>query len=297
MNKVPPTPEPPDDVDDQYRRASALDHSRPDEAVRRTVLAYAARLAAERAACGAGSTRRTAKALWWRPAMLGTLAAAALAGLVIAPQFLAPRAPPMTEPGAGAQAAYDRAVERVTPAPAVAPEIATPPPVSARSMNLPPRVAHVRPKANEATAPLAAQSNSLAPPAGPEAADAGAVAGGVPARQTRVPGSPSAVASMAAAVRISADPGAALRHAAEIGDLATLAVLVSKQTDIDSRDSAGRTALMLATLHGQAGAVDALLAHGADPDAADTDGTTPLQAAAAGHHPSIAAALRSHGAK
>jgi hypothetical protein len=263
------------------------------------VLAYAARLAAARAASGAGSTlrtRRTPKALWWRPAMLGTLAAAALAGLVIAPQFLAPRAPPMTAPAAGAQAAYDRAVERVTPAPAVAPEIAAPPPVSARSMNLPSRLAHVRPKANEATAPLAAQSTSLAPPAGPQAADAGAVAGGVPARQLRVPGSPSTVASMAAA-RIGADPAAALRHAAEVGDLATLAALVAKQTDIDSRDSAGRSALMLATLHGQAGAVDALLAHGADPDAADTDGTTPLQAATAGNHPTIVAALRRYGAK
>jgi len=39
MSKVPPSQDQPDDVDDQYRRASALDPSRPSEAVRRAVLA------------------------------------------------------------------------------------------------------------------------------------------------------------------------------------------------------------------------------------------------------------------
>jgi hypothetical protein len=54
---------------------------------------------------------------------------------------------------------------------------------------------------------------------------------------------------------------------------------------------------MLATLHGQADAVTALLAHGADPNAADADGTTPLQAATAGDHQTIVAALRRYGAR
>ncbi|HEY8051951.1 MAG TPA: ankyrin repeat domain-containing protein [Steroidobacteraceae bacterium] len=287
MNHVPPGQEPTENVDDRYRRASASDPSRPSEAVRRSVLAHATRLAAQRAA------HRTR----WRPAVLGTLAAAGLAGLVIAPQFLAPRAPQVAEPPAGAQAAYDPAVEHVTPAPAVTPEIAAAPPESARSVNPPSRAARVRPKANEATAPLAAQSTALAPPAGRQAADAGAVAGGFPARQLRAPGSPSAVASMAAATRIGAESAAALRHAAEVGDLATLAALVAKQTDIDSRDGAGRTALMIATLHGQADAVTTLLAHGADPDAADAAGTTPLQAATAGDYPAIVAVLRGYGAR
>ena len=42
MNKVPPDQDPADDVDAQYRRASAVDPSRPGEAVRRAVLAHAA---------------------------------------------------------------------------------------------------------------------------------------------------------------------------------------------------------------------------------------------------------------
>jgi hypothetical protein len=300
MNRMPPTPEQPDDVDDQYRRASALDPSRPGEAVSRTVLAYAARLAAERAAAHAGNklkSRRTASHAWWRPAILGTLTAAGLAGLLIAPQFLAPRAPPVAEPPPIAQAVDSTAGESAPPPSAQTPQVTARPPVPVRSANLPTRATHARPKANGATAALAAQSTSVAPPAGSEAAGTGAFVAGLPARELRVPGSPAAVTSIAAVARIGTNPSAALRRAAEVGDLAALEALLEKQTDIDSRDGAGRTALMLATLHGQADAVTALLAHGADPNAADADGTTPLQAATAGDHQTIVAALRRYGAR
>jgi hypothetical protein len=94
-----------------------------------------------------------------------------------------------------------------------------------------------------------------------------------------------------------AEPAAALRRAAEIGDLSGLQMLLEKQSDIDSRDAAGRTALMLATLHGQTDAVAALLAYGADPNAAAADRTTPLQVARAGDHPAIVAALQRYGAR
>jgi hypothetical protein len=299
MNKLPPTPEPPDDVDDQYRRASALDPSRPDEAVRRTVLAYAARLAAQRAASGAGSTlrtRRTAKALWWRPAMLGTLAAAALAGLMIAPRFLAPTAR-LTEPPPTARAVAGRPAEPAMPPGAEVPEVTATPPVPAPSPSLSSRAARARPEAKEAMAPLAAQATAAAPPAGSEAASTVAAVAGAPARELGGLSNPSAVTSIAAAARIGTNPAAALRRAAEAGDLASLHALLEKRTDIDSRDSAGRTALMLATLHDQADAVTALLARGADPNAADADGTTPLQAAMTGNHPTIVAALRRYGAR
>jgi ankyrin repeat protein len=49
--------------------------------------------------------------------------------------------------------------------------------------------------------------------------------------------------------------------------------------------------------HGQARAVDVLLAHGADPNAADANGDTPLKAAIEGHQPAIAAALQRAGAR
>ena len=95
----------------------------------------------------------------------------------------------------------------------------------------------------------------------------------------------------------AADPAAALRRAAEIGDVPGLQRLLDEQVDIEARDSSGRTGLMLATLRGQIKAVDALLAHGADPNAADAQGNTPLQIALAGGDPAIVAALQRAGAR
>jgi hypothetical protein len=95
MNDVPPGREEPDDVDDAYRRESALDPSRPSELVRRRILKHAAERAAERAgeSDAAGIRRRGASSPWRRPAIFGTLAAAALAGLLITPRFFMPHAP------------------------------------------------------------------------------------------------------------------------------------------------------------------------------------------------------------
>jgi hypothetical protein len=298
MNKVPPDQDPADDVDAQYRRASALDSSRPGEAVRRAVLAHAAQLAAERARGDAGGrrSRRTLKQAGWRPAIFGTLAAAALAGLVIAPQWLALRAPPAAESSPIAPAADNLASEPALPPPAASREITARPPAPVRSANLPSYSARAQPKTNEPTVAPAIEATPLAQSAGSSAADSSAAVAGAPAARQRMAGS-SAAPPIAAAARVGASPAAAFRHAAEVGDLATLAALAEKQADIDARDAAGRTALMLATLHGQTDAVAALLAYGADPSAADADGTTPLQAATAGDHPAIVAALRRYGAR
>jgi Ankyrin repeats (3 copies) len=308
MNKVPPSRDQPEDVDDQYRRASALDPSRPSEAVRRAVLAHAARLAAERATRIEGSkTKFTRTALthaWWRPAILGTLAAAALAGLMIAPRFLVPGAPPVAEapraegtrpntaPALVAQAPDTRADERARSVPALGPERTPKPGASTRNADMLSHTGGARPK-------VTARASGGAPVAA-EAQSTGAMVGSPEASQQRAPSNTSLATATTAVPRIPeapADPAAAVRRAAEIGDLSGLQILLEKQTDIDSRDAAGRTALMLATLHGQSGAVAALLAYGADPNAAAADGTTPLQAARAGDHPAIVAALQRYGAR
>jgi hypothetical protein len=311
MSKLPPSEDQPEDVDDQYRRASALDPSRPSEAVRRAVLAHAAQLAAERATRVEGSstksTRTAVNQAWWRPAILGTLAAAALAGLMIAPRFLVQPAQvsqPNTAPALAAQAPDTRAEERAPSAPAVGPERTAKPGASTRNSDMLSYTGGAQPKVNArasgGAAAAAAETASVAAQARGEGQSAGARAGRLEAGQQRAPRNTSLATATSAAPRISeatADPAAAFRRAAEIGDLSRLQMLLEKQTDIDSRDAVGRTALMLATLHGQTNAVAALLAYGADPSAADADGTTPLQAARAGDHPAIVAALQRYGAR
>lgn len=321
MNELPPSDDQPDDVDDLYRRASALDASRPSESVRRAVLDHAAQLAAERAALNnpvkVDFTARAKRQTWQRPAIFGTLAAAALAGLLVAPQLIAPRAPDVrtlsSTEGLRPQAApAPPPVQAPAPAPASAPAQA---PASAPTAPASAKVqgyAESRADAPDA-APTAnsAQSAVKNPPAEAQfqpnaqsespqsgASDTGArraqrVTSGISALSASPP---PAAASAAPAARLT-DPSAELRRVAEAGDVPALQTLLDRQAVIDARDDSGRTALMLATLHGQNRAVDVLLAHGADPNAADTRGTTPLQAAIAGNQEAIAVALQRAGGR
>jgi Ankyrin repeats (3 copies) len=353
VNEVPPDPGRDDEVDDLYRRASALDSSRPSESVRRAVLDHAAQLAAQRlpetGPVKIDFTRPAANHPWRRPAIFGTLAAAALAGLIVAPQFLTPRAPitPVSAPTLAQNEgqSQDRMFKRES----------APPSAEAKN-NLEPRAgdqtgaSSAKPAAemaandvparktrSSADAPSMAKTQSLAATQSAAGARSSATAQsadkaqstdnvqsapspqdaataqnsptasgglktdarrmeGVTAGMSALSAPPHAAAPMAGAGRL-ADPAAELRRAAEIGDLNSLQLLVDKHPEIDARDPSGRTALMMATLHGQAQAVEVLLAHGADPNAADARGTTPLQAAIAGAQPVIAAALRRAGAQ
>ncbi len=305
MNEMPPTRDPPDDLDDRYRRASDLDSSRPSERVRRAVLQNAQQLAAERAAkkgdTRIGSPPRRAANPWWRPAIFGSLAAAALAGLLITPHFLATRAP-LTSASAPASS--------LARAPAVEPS--PPSSVSAETSNESRNDMLKQEPASPSPAPPSPAPRSLAEAnmaaqqshSADAATDARSKAQGMamPAVPLAEPASPPARELNAGAARqlqpaLSKDPAAALRRAAEIGDIPAIRALLDAQVDIEARDSAGRTSLMLATLHGQAKTVDALLARGANPNAADAQGTTPLQAALSADQPAIVAALRRAGAR
>jgi Ankyrin repeats (many copies) len=319
VNRLPPHPDPPDDADERYRRASALDPSRPGDAVRRTVLAHAARLAAERA-----HRPRAPRTIVWRPALFGTLAVAVLAGLVIAPRYLLPdahtaagtlasRAAPSTEMSGPA-------AQQAPAAPQAAP-VAAPPAVrleagktesrafrhSERAGSSGPLVAREALTAERAATPPALASNPAAQPTASDAEEANSAPGAglasadrrselralTPSPLSRAQTPPLAPPQGAAA----ADPAAAFRHAAEVGDVPALQTLLAEQSDINARDSAGCTALMLATLHGQQDAVVALLGFGADPNIADARGITPLKAARSGAREAIAQTLQRYGAR
>jgi ankyrin repeat protein len=90
--------------------------------------------------------------------------------------------------------------------------------------------------------------------------------------------------------------GAALRRAAELGDLPKLQALFDRGVDVNARDADERSALLLAVLNGRNDVVKLLLTHNANVNAADRNGTTPLQAAESTHQPAIAATLRAAGA-
>ena len=297
MNEVPPGRDESDDADDLYRRASALDESRPSELVRRRVLDHGAQLAAERAAKNAApgiASARGANRTWRRrrPAIFGTLAAAALAGLLITPRFFTPSVPPSALSSAPPSAQPGALSTALPSAPPGAPPSA--PPMATISASPPAADSRNQDAANRIAAPAAefAAKNSPAKTQNMAAARSRSVASD--ASQAGAPAQP--MASLAEAGR-SSDPAAELRRAAEIGDLPEMQTLLDRQPLIEARDENGRTALMLAAVHGQSQAVDVLLAHGADPNAADGHGTTPLQAAVAGNQQAIAAALRRAGAR
>ena len=195
------------DLDEHYRRVSALDPSAPGAATRRAVLAHAAALATVPRA------RRRRHALW------GSLAAAALAGALVIPQWRTPPQPTQPQPARP----HDRAAAPSATSPTLSAESAD----SARS-------------AAPAPAFAPAQSLDLAP-----------------------------------------TQGAAANGYAEI----------------DARDAAGRSALLRASMQGDAATVALLLSRGADPNLADRNGLTPLQAAKSAGHAAVVDALRRAGAR
>ena len=100
MNELPPPNEGLEEVDGRYRRLSDRDSSHPSEAIRRAVLRHAAELAAQartpESSAPVEFRKPSANEPRWRVATYGGLAAAALAGLLIAPHFLAPSTAPIT---------------------------------------------------------------------------------------------------------------------------------------------------------------------------------------------------------
>ena len=307
MNILPPGQEPHDELDELYRRASERDPSRPSEATRRTVLAHAERLAASRLSPPARSPRRAG---WW-PVAFGTLAAGILAALLVVPSHFEPpvtpaaERPPLAAPAElAATAGRAPATAPAEPAPAetvaAAGEVErpaagrpsvpprTPPALARRDGQRPDARSRLRP---EASAPAAGKRADLLTDTAPKDAyvsNEPVMTGG------RLAG--AQMAAGAAARESQPQTGDALQRAAAAGDSAALDGLL-QTSDVNARDSAGRTALLVAVLRGRSEAVLTLLAHGADPNAADAAGVTPLAAALARGDAVMVETLRRHGAR
>ena len=314
MNNVPPDHERPDDADELYRRASALDTSRPSEAVRRAVLAHAARLAGARAA----APGRSAKALrvsWAyvarRPAAFGTLAAAVIAGLAILPTWraLAPRLeqrPAVADQNYEALTASPEAAVHAQPPAAATNPPPPPPPVFAEQVqqlgDVTTRAAPSR-RAAPTPRPSAGLSNFAAAEPG-----AGTVAGSPAPRPapagkvtsiTVVPTEAVAERDVAAQLREeqTAAASAQVRRSTDakaLEDVTVTGARLSHSRALKAEDPA--EAFRRAAEQGDLVTLEALYAKQPSIDAQDAEGRTALMRAIRGGQQAAVSALLAYGA-
>ena len=299
----------------RYRRASA-DAAGPSEAVRAAILAESRRVAEGLARQAPPPTfdvsRPAANDSRWKIPAFGTIGAALLAALLLAPRYWehAPPAQVSTESSA--------AVETQAQAKAEAPKLQEVKPSAPRSRTEPARQSPSESESLQEVVVTQAQRKS-SKTAGPPSADLAPLAEIPPPNpaQNYAPGSASGSSFAAAppapaarqgpsdlfardALSRSADRAgradsalkpATLQSAAAQGDVAQATALLDQGAAIDARDEAGRTPLMLAVTQGRLEIVRLLQARGADPDAADDAGHTPLQQARQQNSRDIAALL------
>lgn len=276
MTSMPPDNQDPEDIDARYRQLSAADSARPHGAVSAAVIAHAARLAAERAA-GVSSERRPGAFHGWRAPLFGGLAAAALAGFLVIPRFTRLDHPPV-------KALIQPTAEFTAPVAAAGAPTSSAETASKRA-------------APRASAPVKSQPQAQAPAQATELDEV--IVTGAERHQHQAPVAGKTIGKAqadAAPQALVAERGEALRRSAGSGDLPGLRAVLDEQVSIDSRDSSGRTALLLAVLSGRDVVVSALLARGADPNISDAYGETPLHAAIAANRTEIVQELRRAGA-
>jgi Ankyrin repeats (3 copies) len=304
MSNLPPDHEDSTEVDALYRRLSAADPSQPGPGVRQAVLTHATQLAAragETANRPAYSWQRP-RGAWRRPTAFGALAAGILAAFMLGPRFATQPQPQLQPPVSTVAQDQLRAppvfadISSPSTKAAPAPLVAAPATPERQPSDVRKRELAGQPPAELASADGPRARTSQAAPARAAASDS------ANSGRAQVGAAPAAVLSAPAPTNtttatLRSDQGIALWRAAGDGDLATLRELHEQHANLDAADATGRTALMIATLHGHSQAVAALLDYGADPNIADASGESPLDAALAADESEIIAALKRHGAR
>ncbi len=294
----------PDDNDElirRYREASAQDERRPSAQVRDAVRAHAEMISSSKLASPAVSAP-AANQSRWKLSLLASIALAGLTGLLVlqfdrgtpdeqevalgrpAPAVIPPSpASPASPPPAVADAKVARSeappARPVTPTPA--------PPAAARPAQPVPAVADAAPPPapptmqQEAAPPREREVDATRNQSGekamaPAAPQAMARSAAAPALRTPAP-APQQESLAGQAPRSAAALAAALHQAARAGQLAEVEALLQQGASLNAPDGAGRTALVLAVIHGHSELVRRLLALGANPALTDREGLDALQ--------------------
>jgi hypothetical protein len=309
MKDAPPEREDEEDIDGLYRRASALDDSRPSERVRNAILEHATHLArtsrpvAPQSSDARSTDARSGMPAWLRQAfgpLVGSLAVAGLAALLIAPNYLnvgarkaatsvnavppptyAPEPPPAGEYGApeprasaptpldelkqprGEQRAAQRSANN-SPMQERRPmqerQNADSQPLRAAAAPPPPAPSSTAPASSPATASTTASASSIASAASPPPAPFAEIAGNT---ASGAAGANAGAAAPAAADRVAS----AARRSSNAAKA------------LQSEPGPGATELRAAAESGDLAALDQALAKHIDLEARDAQGRTALMLA------------------
>ncbi|MDO8385189.1 MAG: ankyrin repeat domain-containing protein [Polaromonas sp.] len=290
-----------DELIRRYREASAQDARRPSAQVREAVRAHAAMISASKAVGPGPSPAPAANQSRWKVSLLASIALAGLTGLLVlqfdrgtpdeqetalgrpapAPALPSPAAPPPPPAVADVKVARSEAPAARSAMPAPAPKAVIRPPQPATDV-AEPAPALAPPTALQEAAPTRerpgyaardqASEKAMAPPA-PQA-----MARSAAAPALRMPAPAAQQESLAGQTpRSAAALAAALHRAARAGQLPDVEALLQQGAALNAPDGAGRTALVLAVIHGHDELVRRLLALGANPALVDRDGLDALQ--------------------
>jgi hypothetical protein len=296
-----------DELIRRYREAAAQDTRRPSPQIGEAVRAHARMIAASKAAGPAPSPTPAANQSRWKISLLASIALAALTGLLVlqfdrgtpdeqetALGWPAPAespAPPASPPPAVADAKVARseapAARPVTPAAAPRAAAAPAQPAADAGLAAPATTAGPAPTAEPAPSPPSLAGQQAPAPARerradasrdqasekamPDAAPQAITRGAATAPALRMP-APAQERLAAPVPRSAAALAAALQQAARAGQLADAEALLQQGAALNAPDSAGRTALSLAVIHGHSELVRRLLALGANPSLVDREG-------------------------